>query len=82
MGSEIRRARPFIPVVLALLSLGVLLRAAQASQPPQVSVLLRLQAGSFDPVRERVPGPARLAASPYAPSPYTIVQFDGPVLPE
>jgi len=48
--------------------------------PSSDSVLLYLKAGTFDPVREPVPGPSWL----HTPSthPYYVVQFDGPVLSE
>ena len=42
------------------------------------NVLLYLKAGTFDPVREPVPGPSWLHAR--STHPYYIVQFDGPVL--
>lgn len=42
------------------------------------SVLLYLQVGTFDPVREPVPGPSWLHAR--STHPYYVVQFDGPVL--
>ena len=43
-------------------------------------VLLYLKAGTFDPVREPVPGPSWLHAR--STHPYYVVQFDGPVLPD
>ncbi|MCK4970569.1 MAG: hypothetical protein KAS77_08585, partial [Thermoplasmata archaeon] len=46
--------------------------------PSSDSVRLYLQVGTFDPVREPVPGPSWLRAR--STHPYYVVQFDGPVL--
>jgi subtilisin family serine protease len=66
--------------LLALLLLGLTLAAVSthAAGPP---VLLRLRAGTFDPLRDPPPAPASLVA-PSARSPYAVVQFAGPVRPE
>lgn len=77
------RNLPYILVSLSLslLLLGLTLAAVRATSPPEPPVLLRLQAGSFDPLRESPPMPAHLVAVPSPPSPYAIVQFSGPVRP-
>lgn len=80
------RNRPYIfaSLSLALLLLGLTLAAVHAAPrgPQSPPVLLRLQAGSFDPLRESPPAPARLVSVLSSSSPYGIVQFSGPLQPE